>query len=237
VLVDIADRDKLGVSIGSNAEINGKKVHVAGFTEGLRGIGSINVISSLSTARHLDPGLHHTDDVAYYLVKLRAGADPAAVKDALSPKEQNARYQAWTAKEFGDRSTNYWLFESGMGTAFGLSSLVAVIVAIVITSQTLMAAVAASIREFATLRALGAPGSHLRSVVLQQALWVGMVGLVVAGLVSALILWLAKLAYIPVSVSVPITTGCAVLVLCVAILSGFVALSQLSKAAPAALLR
>ncbi|APR53913.1 ABC transporter permease [Sphingomonas koreensis] len=237
VLVDIADRDKLGVSIGSNAEINGKKVHVAGFTEGLRGIGSINVISSLSTARHLDPGLHHTDDVAYYLVKLRAGADPAAVKDALSPKEQNARYQAWTAKEFGDRSTNYWLFESGMGTAFGLSSLVAVIVAIVITSQTLMAAVAASIREFATLRALGAPGSHLRSVVLQQALWVGMVGLVVAGLVSALILWLAKLAYIPVSVSVPITTGCAVLVLCVAILSGFVALSQLSKADPAALLR
>lgn len=237
VLVDMADRAKLGVSIGSHAEINGKKVHVVGFTEGLRGIGSVNIISSLSTARHLDPGLQHTDDVAYYLVKLRAGADPAKVKEALSPKGVTARYEAWTAKDFAARSTNYWLFESGMGTAFGLSSLVAVIVAIVITSQTLMAAVAASIREFATLRALGAPGSHLRSVVLQQALWVGIVGLVIAGFLSALILWLAQLAYIPVAISLPITAGCGALVLCVAILSGFVALSQLSKADPAALLR
>ncbi len=237
VLVDMADRAKLGVSIGSHAEINGKKVHVVGFTEGLRGIGSVNVISSLSTARHLDPGLQHTDDVAYYLVKLRAGADPAKVKEALSPKGVTARYEAWTAKDFANRTTNYWLFESGMGTAFGLSSLVAVIVAIVITSQTLMAAVAASIREFATLRALGAPGSHLRSVVLQQALWVGVVGLVIAGILSALVLWLAQLAYIPVAISLPITAGCGALVLCVAILSGFVALSQLSKADPAALLR
>lgn len=237
VLVDMADREKLGVSIGSPAEINGKKVHVAGFTEGLRGIGSINVISSLSTARYLDPGLQHTDDVAYYLVKLRPGADPAKVREALSPKGVTARYEAWTAKDFANRTTNYWLFESGMGTAFGLSSLVAVIVAIVITSQTLMAAVAASIREFATLRALGAPGSHLRSVVLQQALWVGIVGLVIAAALSALILWLATLAYIPVAISLPITMGCGALVLCVAVLSGFVALSQLSKADPAALLR
>lgn len=237
VLVDVADREKLGVQIGSSAEINGKRVHIAGFTKGLRGTGNVNVISSLSTARHLDPGLQYTDDVAYYLVKLRPGADPAAVQAALSPKGGNARYQAWTAKDFADRSTNYWLFESGMGTAFGLSSLIAAIVAVVITSQTLMAAVAASIREFATLRALGAPNSHLRSVVLQQALWVGVVGLVVAAILSGLILWSAKLLYIPVAVSLPITAGCGVLVLCVAVFSGFAALSQLSKADPAALLR
>ena len=123
------------------------------------------------------------------------------------------------------------------GTAFGLSSLIAICVAIVITSQTLMAAVAASIREFATLRALGAPTSHLRGVVLQQALWVGIAGLVIAGVLSALILWLAKLAYIPIALSMPITAACGILVLCVAILSGFAALSQLSKADPAALLR
>jgi putative ABC transport system permease protein len=73
--------------------------------------------------------------------------------------------------------------------------------------------------------------------VLQQALWVGIVGLVIAGAVSALILWLAQLAYIPIAVSIPINIACGALVLCVAILSGFVALSQLSKADPAALLR
>lgn len=237
VLVDIADRNKLGVEIGSTAEINGKRVRVVGFTEGLRGIGAINVISSLSTARRLDPSLHETDDVAYFLVKLRPGADPAAVRDDLSPKGPLARYEAWTAKDFADRSTNFWLFESGMGTAFGLSSLIALAVAVVITSQTLMAAVSASIREYATLRALGAPGRLLRSIVLQQALWVGLAGLVVAGLVAGLILWLAKLAYVPIALSLPIVGVCAALILLVAIASGLFSLGQLSKADPAALLR
>ena len=74
-------------------------------------------------------------------------------------------------------------------------------------------------------------------MVLQQALWVGVVGLVVAAILSGLILWGAKLLYIPVAVSLPITAGCGVLVLCVAVFSGFAALSQLSKADPAALLR
>uniref|UniRef100_UPI0035C68B0F FtsX-like permease family protein n=1 Tax=Marinobacter sp. TaxID=50741 RepID=UPI0035C68B0F len=85
-------------------------------------------------------------------------------------------------KDFAERSTNFWLFESGMGTAFGVSSLIALAVAIVITSQTLMAAVSASIREYATLRALGAPGRLLRGIVLQQAFWVGLAGVALAGL-------------------------------------------------------
>lgn len=237
VLVDVADKKKLRIEVGSSAEINGKRVNVVGFTQGLRGIGSINVIASLSTARQLDPGLQYVDDVAYYLVRLREGADPSKVKADLSPRGANARYEAWTAKEFSTRTTNYWLFESGMGTAFGLSSLIAVVVAVVITSQTLVAAVAASIREFATLRALGAPSSHLKAVVLQQSCWVGVVGLAIAGGVSAVILWVAKIFYIPIAMSIWIIGGCGLLVLLVALISGLMALGQLSKADPAALLR
>lgn len=237
VLVDIADRGKLGVDIGSTAEINGRRVRVVGFTEGLRGIGAVNVISSLSTARRLDPALRETDDVAYFLVKLRPGADPEAVRKDLSPKGPLARYEAWTAKDFAERSTNFWLFESGMGTAFGVSSLIALAVAIVITSQTLMAAVSASIREYATLRALGAPGRLLRGIVLQQAFWVGLAGVALAAVVAGLILWAAQLAYVPIALSPMIVIACIALVLAVALASGLLALSQLSKADPAALLR
>ena len=115
--------------------------------------------------------------------------------------------------------------------------MIALVVAVVLTSQTLMAAVAASIREFATLRALGAPNRLLRSIVLQQALWVGLAGLAIAGAISALILIGAKLAYVPISLSLPIAGACAALVLLVAMSSGLLALGQLTKADPAALLR
>ena len=62
-------------------------------------------------------------------------------------------------------------------------------------------------------------------------------GETIAGIVSALILWLAKLAYVPIALSPLIVGGCLGLVLMVAIASGLIALGQLSKADPAALLR
>ena len=80
-------------------------------------------------------------------------------------------------------------------------------------------------------------GRLLRGIVLQQALWVGLAGMAIAGIVSALILWLAKLAYVPIALSPLIVGGCLGLVLMVAIASGLIALGQLSKADPAALLR
>ena len=51
------------------------------------------------------------------------------------------------------------------------------LVGAVITSQTLMAAVAGSVREYATLNALGVGVRDLRRVVLEQAFWVGGIGL------------------------------------------------------------
>ena len=51
------------------------------------------------------------------------------------------------------------------------------LVGAVITSQALVAAVVGSVREYATLNALGVGVRALRKVVLEQALWVGALGL------------------------------------------------------------
>jgi putative ABC transport system permease protein len=50
------------------------------------------------------------------------------------------------------------------------------VVGAVITSQTLMAAVAGSVREYATLNARRGGVGNLRWVVLEQAFWVGATG-------------------------------------------------------------
>jgi putative ABC transport system permease protein len=237
IAIDIGERANLAVDIGSFAEINGVRVEVVGFMNDMKALGGINVVSSLETARRIDTSLQSGDSVAYFVVRVDDKDNIEAVQKALSPTSRNPRYEAITSQAFADRTTMYWLFESGMGTAFLLSAVIAFFVSLVITSQTLMAAVSASVREYATMRALGVPSSTLRRVVLSQSAWVGLSGIAVAVVVSALILWAAKAAFIAVRVSIPIALVCAAIVMVVALGSGLASLLQLRKADPASLLR
>jgi putative ABC transport system permease protein len=237
IAIDVSEQENLGVKIGDSAEINGTRVEVVGFMNGMKALGGINVVSALATARRIDPSLQANDSVAYFIIGVDDEENVDAVQRDLSPKSRNARFEAVTAQGFADRTTFYWLFESGMGTAFVLSSVIAFFVSLVITSQTLMAAVTASIREYATMRALGVPGKDLRRVVLSQSSWVGISGLVLAGFISLLILWAATSFYVPVRVSPPIVLSCGALVMAVALGSGLASLLQLRKADPATLLR
>ena len=89
----------------------------------------------------------------------------------------------------------------------------------------------------ATLRALGVGLADLRRIVLEQALWVGGGGLVLAVAVGALLLALADAAAVPVAVDAGGAALVAALVLLVALGSGLLAMRSLRRADPITLLR
>jgi putative ABC transport system permease protein len=111
------------------------------------------------------------------------------------------------------------------------------LVGAVITSQSLSAVVAASAREYATLNALGASVAALSRVVLEQALWVGVIGVLLAALGSSALLAVAASHDVPVAMTPPVAGGCALLVALLALLSGVLAVRSLLRADPALLLR
>jgi putative ABC transport system permease protein len=100
-----------------------------------------------------------------------------------------------------------------------------------------MGAIAGSVREYATLHALGVGLGPLRRVVLKQAAWIGVGGLVAGGLLSLALIGLAKLQEVPVALSLPAWIACAVLVMGIALVSGVAAVRALRSADPALLLR
>lgn len=236
VIVDAGDLSKLGVKIGAQALINGQLVRIVGVGHGLRALGGVNVIASLDTARALDTDTGGSE-VAYYVAKLRSGANPDVVAARLDAAAPQHSYAVWTASEFGRRAVLFWMFETGAG--LGVMFLAAVVFAVgaVITSQTLMAAVASSVREYATLNALGVGLGALRRVVLEQAAWIGLFGLLVGGIFSALLIALARAQDVPVKLGIATTLACAVLVMAIALVSGVASLRALRRIDPALLLR
>lgn len=236
VLVDAADLYKLQVEVGDTAEINGRFVRVVGVTEGLRALGGVNVIASLATTRRLDPAAGPNGRVAYLLAKLDHPASGAEVAAALNIGGAGRGFEALTTTAFARRTTLYWLVESGAGVAFIFGSVVAILVAGVITSQTLSAAVAGSIREYAALRALGFSMSALRRIVVAQSAWVGAAGLAVAGVLTLLLVLAAGAGAVPIVLTIPMILVAGGLVMLTALGSGALALRRVAQADPAVLL-
>jgi len=237
VLIDRADQPKLGAQLGGLAEINGKRVRVAGLVDGIRAIGGVNVLASFNTARSIDPGFITGDETTYYLVGLIPGADASKVAHQLNDRHPFKRYSVWRARDFSIQSQLYWLFESGAGTGAGVATLLGLIVGIVITSQTLAASILASVKEFAALRALGVSQWSLRKIVLEQAFWIGLVGLVITAVLTAGAAWLGIMTSIAMKFPWWLLSGSALVILAIALGSGWYALGTLYKADPATLLR
>ncbi len=236
VIVDRSDLEQLGVQLGQSATINGHRVNVVGISQGLRALGGVNVLCSLDTARRLDSD--PTDTGPTYLVaSLHDPAQAGAVAARLRGSPAFGPYTTWSASDFATISVRYWLFDTGAGAGVLFLAGIVFLVGAVITSQTLIAAVNGSVREYATLNALGVGVGALRRVVLEQAFWVGALGLLGAGLLGVLLLLLARSQNVPVVLNVPAALACIVLVLGLAAVSGLAAMRSLRRADPATLLR
>jgi putative ABC transport system permease protein len=236
VLVDRADLGKLETSVGGLAEINGRRVRIVGITEGLRALGGVNVIASTATARCLDPAIGDGEGAAYFTARLN---DPTQARATVADLREFGRqrgFEPMTSQTFADRSVRYWLAESGAGVAFVFGSAVAILVAVIVTSQTLAAAVAASLKDYAALRALGFTIGALRAIVLAQTAWIAAAGVLLAGVLAAILAMVARIGATPLIMTAPMVVGAIGLVALVAFGSGLWALRRVARADPAALL-
>ncbi|MEO8223301.1 MAG: ABC transporter permease [Gammaproteobacteria bacterium] len=237
VVVDRSDLEKLGTAVHQAAAVNGHTVRVIGVTSGLRALGGVNVVTSLATARRLVPGARAARDNAYYVAALRPGANPETVAARLAPQGSHPRYAVWTAAEFGARAARYWFFETGAGAGFVLLAGIIFISGALIASQSLVAAVASAVPEYATLRALGVSRRDLGKVVLEQACWVAAAGLAVAAGLMAIVAALARSQDVPAALDPLTAVVCMLAVAGIVAISGLAAAATLRRSDPALLLR
>ncbi len=236
VLVDQADLNKLGVEyVRDGAEIDGRRVRVAGVTTGFRAIGGAMVFVSEATYREIRGGASR-DTPHYVLAGLAPGQDVTAVRQELR-EIGGSLFRVMTPDELASMSQLYWLLESGTGIGFLFSTVLGLLVGVAITSQTLRAAVLSSLREYATLRALGVPLPALRAVVLEQATWIGAAGFAVTALATVLVVGIAMSAGVAVAVTWWAVLGTALFSMLVSIVSGLMSLGPLLRTEPAELLR
>jgi putative ABC transport system permease protein len=178
------------------------------------------------------------------MVRLAPGADPEQVKAWLNEAlrsgvktRANASGDdvgALTVTEFRDRERAFWRKSTPIGFVFGLGLVMGLIVGVVICYQVLATDVADHLPEFATLKAMGYGDAYLGGVVLQQALWLAVVGFVPGCLLSGLLYWgLGALTGLPLVMTVPRAGLVLLLTVLMCGVSGLLTLRKVTTADPA----
>jgi putative ABC transport system permease protein len=203
-----------------------------GLVRGLKSLAGAYIFCSVRTARPLLK--MSTDQTTYLLARCKNPDDAHKVVDQL---RRYHNMSAFTSTDFSLRSRLHWLTKTKAGIALGYAALLGLLVGGVVTSQTLYAATAASLREYAVLRALGIPRWRMACMVLAQSWWVGIAG-VLFGIPAAFFMGrVADAAGAKVLLPVWLLAMAATVTLTMAMASGLAALRSLRLVEPAVLLR
>jgi putative ABC transport system permease protein len=175
VVVDESELERLGVSgVGDSAEVFGHRVRVVGLVRGFKSVSGPYVFCSLRTARTVMPMFQEKPhDTMYLLARCKS---PEAARSLVRRLGSYKDISAFTSEDFSTKTQLYWLTQTKAGIGMGCTAALALMVGLVVTSQTLYAATVASLREYAVLQALGIPRWRMAAMVLAQSFWVGLFG-------------------------------------------------------------
>lgn len=234
VSVDHSDLAALEVkTLAEKAEIGNTPVTVKLITQGIHSIvSSPFVFTSLANANFFaisqalpsdrprpdrPPSLTAQDQISYILVRARTGENLGELKLRLESKLPDTH--AFTTAELSQLNQNYWRRSTGVGFILGMGAAVGVVVGMVVVGQILYSSVSDHLQEFGTLKAMGSSNWYIYRVILEQALWMAVLGYLPGmGLCLGLASWTMQTRAIAILITP--STAIAVLGMTVGMCSG-----------------
>ncbi len=181
-----------GARIGATFELNDHRGVVVGTarvaSSGLFGVPTL--YTTYYRALQYIPNSRYT--ISYVLVEPKSPADVEAIKKAVKA----AGYLALTKNEFISQISRFYKYQTGIGTNMLIMTLISFIVGLSISGQTFYTFILENIEKFGALKAIGAKGSELVSMILFQATFVSLTGYGFGVGLCSLVILLARL-YLP----------------------------------------
>jgi putative ABC transport system permease protein len=126
--------------------------------------------------------------MSYLLVEPKTPADVATIKARVAA----AGYLALTREEFIGKISDFYMYQTGIGTNMMLMTLISFIVGLSISGQTFYTFILENIDKFGALKAIGAKGRELIAMILFQASFVALTGYGLGVGLCALLIWVAR---------------------------------------------
>ena len=177
VTIDFFDGKALGnPKMGDYFEINGKQVYIAAITKGARAFGGgLFAYTTIERARFL--GNVSKNKTSAFLVE---ADDPKKMEEVVNYINANIPgVKAWMPDDFRWETVITVLKSSGIAFSFGTLIIFALISGFIIIGLTLYSAAIDRIKDYGTLKAIGATNGYIRKLILMQAIIYAIIGFMI----------------------------------------------------------
>jgi putative ABC transport system permease protein len=231
IFYDEAETNRLGnLPIGGETEINNHRVRVAGIVSGARSfIQSPYIFTSFKNALNLS--FINKGNTVYVLVKVAPGY---SVKDVQRRIRETVKdVDVYTSPDFSKKTQDYWMINTGTGVALLAVALMGVVIGTVIVANTIYTSTTEHLKEFGTLKAIGASNWDLYAIIIEQALINSVIGFAVGMAISYLVIQAMKKGHLPVLLPPPVLVGIFVLTVLMCLWSSVLSISKVTRIDPA----
>jgi putative ABC transport system permease protein len=231
IVVQDNEIHKLGnPGIGTEFELNDHRGVIVGIAKvaasGLFGIPTL--YTTYTKAIQYIPSMRFT--ISYILVEPKSS-------DAIPHIQQQVRllgYEALTKDEFMQKISNYYKYQTGLGTNILIMTVISFLVGLSISGQTFYTFILENLEKFGALKAIGARGSELVYMILFQAMFTALIGYGLGVGLCTLVITIAKLRIPDYSANITYTSlaFAFAMVLIIAGISSYIGIRKVLKIEP-----
>ena len=160
------------IDLGTDFEINGKRAFFALQTKDFRGFGSSFCVTTIERARFYSN--QSVNNISAVLVNLEPGQNVDKVVADINTNIYGVR--AWPSKKLALSSVMKILMSSGIALSTGTLIIFALIAGFFIIGLTMYSSALDRLKDYGTLKAIGAGNRYISRLILTQALLFSVVG-------------------------------------------------------------
>jgi len=205
IILDEMYKSKLGVTgVDQVFDINDRRARVVGFTHGIRTFTTLPYIFTRYKLAQEYARIPE-DKTVYILARVSPGASLEQVRRTIAANVKDV--EVLTRSEFSRMTRFYWMFTTGAGIAVLLAALLGLVVGFVVVAQTIYATTVDHLKEFGTLKAMGAPNRYVYKVILTQAAMSAVIGYAMGMVASGFVVHASQKGGASILLPAPMAVG------------------------------
>jgi len=184
-IADASAMKRLGqIRVGDYRDIFGRRIQIVGISQGAKSFTTAPILFvSYRLAQKLE-GWIGPDNTVFIIAKVLPGYSVSKVIENLKEKLQGV--DVYSKAAFSKKTRMYWTFETGVGYAFLITIIISFLVGTLIVGQTIYNSTNEHIKEFGTLKALGAENMDVYEIIFTQAFIIALLSYLISLIITLL---------------------------------------------------
>ncbi len=182
-IVDESAMKRLGrIQVGEYRDVLSHRLQVVGISRGAKSFTTAPILfTSFELAQRLVTYVG-SDSTVFVVAKVKPGVNVDQVVSRLKARLKGV--DVFVARDFSMKTRRYWAVETGVGFSFLLTIIISFLVGMLIVGQTIYNSTVEHIKEFGTLKALGASNREIYKIIFSQAMINALAGYIVSLIVT-----------------------------------------------------